>query len=193
MATAAEQPPRKPVLPKEVREIRFDDLWSRYPNHDPCVNPSTGKKAHDNQCAIRLGMALEKSGVSFSGFPGRRCEFGPRGNGMALRAKELADWLATRPFKECPAAVVLTGKTFVEVMNGRTGIAYFEDYWFRDAAAKYPTGDHIDLWRYDRLTPSFETFMRFTLGVSEFPNLFGPGNWFSDLSNSRRVLFWSIA
>lgn len=138
-------------------------------------------------------MAMEKSGVSFAGFPGRRCEFGPHGNGMALRAKELADWLVTRPFKECPAALALTGKTFVPALKGRTGIVYFEDYWFRDAAAKYPTGDHIDLWRYDRLTPSFETFMRFSVGISEFPNLFGPGNWFSDLSNSRKVLFWGIA
>lgn len=31
-----------------------------------------------------------------------------------------------------------------------------EDYWLREGE-KQPTGDHIDLWRLDRLTPSYET------------------------------------
>jgi hypothetical protein len=33
-------PPPKPVV--------FADLWKHYPNDDPCVNPKTGMKAHDN-------------------------------------------------------------------------------------------------------------------------------------------------
>ncbi len=176
--------------------LKFATLWQHYPNHDPCVNPRTGQPAYDNQCAIRLGMALERSGVSFTSFKGPRCQFGPHGNGMVLRASELARWLHTRPFKECPIGVPGPGKDFATRLAGRTGIVFFEDYWLRDGE-KYPSGDHIDLWRIDRLTPSFETFLRFTLGFSSFrvPNDLRGGfsQVFSNLENSRRVVFWEIA
>jgi hypothetical protein len=92
------------------------------------VNPRTGQPAYDNQCAIRLGMALERSGVSFTSFKGPRCQFGPHGNGMVLRASELARWLHTRPFKECPIGVPGPGKDFATRLAGRTGIVFFEDY-----------------------------------------------------------------
>src|SRR5258706_14832820 len=111
-----------------TKSILFSDLWKNYPNNDPCVNPRTGKKAYDDQCAIRLGAALEKSGVSFAKFPGPRCEFGPRGNGMVLRAQELAGWLKMRPFSSCPVATPIPSKDFVKWLQGRTGIIFFQDY-----------------------------------------------------------------
>lgn len=188
MATSTAPPPPP---------LGFQALWANYPSQDPCVNPVTRKKAYDDQCAIRLGMALQKSGVSFARFPGPRCEFGPKGNGMVLRAEELATWLQSRPFLGCPAAQVLPGKGFQKFLAGRTGIAFFEDYWFRAENKKYPTGDHIDLWKRDRLTPSFETFARFSLGISRMPSLnpFAPASqsWWSDLENSRTVKFWALA
>ena len=95
MATSA-APPSPPTL-------GFQALWANYPNHDPCVNPVTHKKAYDDQCAIRLGMAMQKRGVNFASFPGLRREFGLRGSGMVLRAEELAAWLRSRPFPGCPA------------------------------------------------------------------------------------------
>lgn len=171
--------------------VQFQTLWDNYPNSDPCVNPKTGKKAYDDQCAIRLGLALQKSGISFASFRGPRCEFGPAGNGMVLRARELADWLRTRPFPGCPTPTIWTGATFRKGITGRTGIVFFHGYWLR-TGEKFPTGDHIDLWKRDRLTPSFTTFLRFTLGISHVPNPFGPGNYYSDLENSREVLFWQI-
>ena len=183
------------TVPPSPPPLSFQTLWANYPSHDPCVNPVTHKKAYDDQCAIRLGMALQKSGVSFAGFPGPRCEFGPRGSGMVLRAEELATWLQSRPFRGCPAPQVLPGKGFQKFLVGRTGIAFFKDYWFRDDDKKYPTGDHIDLWNRDRLTPSFETFMRFTLGISSvrFGHPFSNGfTLYSDLENSVRVLFWPL-
>ena len=176
--------------------VKFQDLWKNYPNSDPCVNQKTGKKAYDNQCAIRVGMALEKSGVSFKNFVGPRCEFGPHGNGMVLRAEALAQWLRSMPFKGCPASQVYEGKGFHKRLAGRTGIVFFKDYWTRDTdKPNSPTGDHIDLWNRDRLTPSIETFMRFTLGISRMPNLdpSAPGrSWYSDLENSRQVMFWAF-
>ena len=174
-----------------AKSLRFSDIWNNYPNHDPCVNPRTGKKAYDDQCAIRLGKALEKSGVSFAKFPGSRCEFGPRDNGMALRAQELAGWLRTRPFSSCPVAAPIPSKDFVKWLQGRTGIVFFQDYWFRDGE-KFPTGDHIDLWNINQLTPSFTTFLRFRLGITQIPNLLGRGNYYTDLGKSRQILFWPI-
>ena len=86
---------------------------------------------------------------------------------------------------------MLPGKGFQKFLAGRTGIAFFEDYWFRAENKKYPTGDHIDLWNRGRLTPSFETFMRFTLGIPRMHSLnpFSHGNWYSDLENARQVMF----
>lgn len=175
--------------------VKFQQLWNNYPHSAPCVNQKTGEKAYDNQCAIRVGMALEKSGVSFKSFVGPRCAFGPHGNGMVLRAKALAIWLYSMPFKSCPASQVYEEKGFHKRLAGRTGIVFFQDYWARSTdKANSPTGDHIDLWNRDRLTPSMETFMRFTLGISRVPNLnpFGSGNIYSDLEKSRQVMFWAF-
>lgn len=190
MPTAPTPAPASPAI-----ALTFATLWQHYPNRDPCLNPGTGKPAYDNQCAIRLGQALERSGVNFASFKGPRCEFGPRGNGMGQRASELARWLRTRPFKECPVGVPGPGKDFATRLAGRTGIVFFEDYWLRQGE-RHPTGDHIDLWRLDRLTPSFETFMRFTLGIGSWrmPDLRGGHRQiFSDLENARQVTFWAIA
>jgi hypothetical protein len=52
------------------------------------------------------------------------------------------------------------------------------------------------VWNRNRLTPSFETFMRFTRGIGSLrvPDFRGGMTpFFSDLENSQRVLFWSIA
>ena len=67
----------------------------------------------------------------------------------------------------------------------QTGIIFFKDYWLRDGE-RSPTGDHIDLWNMDRLTPSWQTFARFTLGIGRI------ASFYSDLENSRSVMFWPI-
>ena len=186
--------PSKPVQkimnsPTKVTDkvtVRFDELWKNYPSNDPCVNPATKKKAYDNQCAIRVGLALEKCGVGFKSFRGPRCEFGAAGNGMVLRAQELADWLSTQPFANCTKPKMYSGKGFQSSVAAQKGIIFFKDYWLRDGE-KTPTGDHIDLWNMDRLTPSWQTFARFTLGIARLPSIY------SDLENSRSVMFWPIA
>lgn len=192
-----------PVAPAKL--VRFSDLWTNYPNNDPCVNTKTGRPAYDDQCAIRLGMALQKSGVNFKSFPGPVCEFGAPGSGMALRAQELANWLLKRPFAGCPPPQILSpGKGFAQTLHGRTGIIFFEHYWLRSGeklnanrSAPFGTGNHIDLWRIDTLTPAFHNFLRFSLHIDHFPSLnpLAPAgqNWYSDLNNSARVVFWQIA
>jgi len=164
----------------------FVQLWERYPDSDPCTTPSGGK-AFENQCAIKVGYALAACGVKFESFRGPRCTLeSVKNRGMVLRAEELAAWLRTRPFAGCPYPLPYTGQSFKLGLQGRTGIVFFKDYWLR-AGEKVPTGDHIDLWNRDRLTPSLETFARFTLGIDRMPGLY------SDLSRARQVLFWAIA
>lgn len=182
----------------QKKRVIFSELWNNYPKSAPCINPNTNQKAYSNQCAIRVGLALEKSGVSFSSFKGQRCEFAEPKNGMALRAQELAAWLDRKPFQGCGSTLILAGSNFQSILKGRTGIIFFQDYWARDGEVS-PTGDHIDLWNSDRLTPSIETFMRFSLGIEQvpYPNVFGwrplgTGNFYSSLSKSKLVKFWSI-
>jgi hypothetical protein len=79
----------------------------------------------------------------------------------------------------------MPGKGFRRAIAARQGIAFFKDYWLREGE-KSPTGDHIDLWNMDRLTPSWQSFARFTLGIGRIPSLY------SDLENARAVMFWPI-
>lgn len=192
------------LSPAAAKTISFQSLWANYPNDDPCMNPRTGKPAYDDQCAIRLGMTLQKSGANFKTFRGPSCEFAPAGSGMVLRAQELADWLMKRPFSGCPAAhIIKPGKGFADRINGQTGIIFFQHYWLREGeklnankASPYGTGNHIDLWRLDRLTPAFHNFLRFSLHIDHFPDLnpfSEPGhNWYSDLNHASSVFFWPI-
>lgn len=82
----------------------FETLWNHHPttasrfDDFPCkVN---NKKALDNQCAISVGVSLEKSGYNTSSFKGARC-WHKHSPAHILRAEELASWLNGNfsPFK----------------------------------------------------------------------------------------------
>ncbi len=84
--------------------VKFDTLWDNHPTVDsilddvPCK--TNGSRAFDNQCAIRLGVSLEKSGVDTRSFKGVRC-WHNHGTGHILRAEELANWFKSSlsPFR----------------------------------------------------------------------------------------------
>ena len=115
-----------------------------------------------------------------------------------LRAKQVSDWLHLRPFAGCPTPETVTGEDWQEKVKGRTGILFFGSYWRRSLKEKDPTGDHIDLWNGDRLTPSTQTTLRFDVDI---PNIWnplsvlgvGPENLFSNLADAKQILFWEIA
>ncbi len=52
----------------------FDTLWKNHPTvespFDDFSCKHNGKKAFDNQCAIRLGVAFGKSGITLDSFKG---------------------------------------------------------------------------------------------------------------------------
>jgi len=68
----------------------FETLWNNYPDPDKNGNPAHPSSEGDiNQCAIRCGLALQKSGVDFSNY-----NTGPvTTEGYPRGAKSLADWI----------------------------------------------------------------------------------------------------
>jgi hypothetical protein len=168
-------------------------MWNSYPGGDPSQARNTkGDLLYDNQCAIRVSLALHGAGVDMRGFTGAFTVIDQKR--AALRAAELAAWLNKVPFCGLPMNPAnVTGADWKKKIEGRTGIAYFADYWARDGAAQSnPTGDHIDLWNKSTLTPSVESFLRFRLGVSSVPRFYRQGNFFSNLGQSKTILFWEV-
>lgn len=68
-------------------------------------------------------------------------------------------------------AETVTGRDWQTRVKGRTGIIFFGSYWRRSLKECAPSGDHIDLWNRERLTPSAETTLRFDVGI---PKLWNP-------------------
>jgi len=117
--------------------VVFNQLWANHPQDAfPC-----DKKTFSNQCAIRMGVTLEKSGINTSGFdkmyPNRRCYPGfkhsPR---HILAAQELANWIKseTKLFGEVKIHKKVNKKDFL----GKKGIIFIQDGW--------GATDHIDVW-----------------------------------------------
>jgi len=171
-----------------MTKIAFETLWNNYPkDSDPCLDPKTGKEpsGYDNQCAMRVGYALKRSGVQMKSFRGTRCPFDAKDGGLVASAAELANWLKTKPFSGCPDAERYTGKTVFNAIADRTGIIFLANYWRRPGeTGSARSGDHIDLWNGSRMTARTSWF-RVHIGIS------WDGLW-SDFERATNVLFWNI-
>lgn len=129
----------------------FATVWSNHPNVKG-GGALLDKTVYENQCAINLSAALLRSGMSMNSFTGT-WSWEKNKLKYAIRAQELANWLAS-PGAQLPSKTEkFTGKeAFGEVegkkgIKGRHGIAFFQNYWGTGAQ-----GDHIDLWNGTRLT-----------------------------------------
>jgi hypothetical protein len=91
----------------------FKVIRSNYPSTDPCdAKDPNGQPLFRNQCAIRVGHALKKSGVSFVSFPKqRKCWVHPTQDHI-LAAKELADWLQKKVVPFIPTTEDVTGENW---------------------------------------------------------------------------------
>ncbi|MCK7614837.1 type VI secretion system amidase effector protein Tae4 [Roseibium sediminicola] len=120
--------------------LLFETLWANHPttrgNNDPCQ--TGGKSNYDNQCAIRMGLTLERSSVSLSGFNGAHCWHG-HGREHVLRVEELIAWLQSQTTR-LGTPVTHTSVTSADFAN-KLGIAAFINFW-----GTGNQGDHIDLW-----------------------------------------------
>lgn len=109
--------------------INFAELTAHYPTEQhPCGD------GWDNQCALRMSLALEGSGFSFSGYSDPVCS-----HGHARGAESLANHLwrsLGRP------QIFTAGASAKSSLSGKCGIVFFKDITgFRNGS-----GDHIDLW-----------------------------------------------
>jgi hypothetical protein len=128
----------------------FETLWDNHPtitdDDFPCS--SDGKKNFENQCAIRLGECLERSGLKTKNLPVRRCWFHKDKPGHILAAEELAKALEKAPPSgKIQKPIKFKGKDGFTKIAGKKGIIFFKDYY-----GPSNQGDHIDLWNGKRLT-----------------------------------------
>ncbi len=125
----------------------FRNLWDNHPfNSKPC-----DATLFANQCAIRMGVAMEKSGLDTSSFDTmfekRRCYPGLKHSpAHILAAHELAQWMNTKTSKFGVREKLISKsdrKNIIKGTNGprdkgKKGIIFINNGWG-------PT-DHIDLW-----------------------------------------------
>jgi hypothetical protein len=180
-----------------VEAVNFATLWKAYPSSAPFVDPQTGKPppGYENQCAIKVSVALHGAGVAMKSFRGAIVTV----NGLrsAILADQMSTWLKKQPFCGLPMwPEKVTGEHWQDKIKGRTGIVYFANYWARNAGEKSamrPTGDHIDLWNGSRLTATGMSFIS-TMGRRFGLSSIGAGtSWgYSDLGKSTEILFWEV-
>ena len=117
--------------------IKAKTIWDNHPYPKyPC-----SEEHFANQCAIRMGVALEKSGIDTSSFdrmfPNRRCYKGLHHSPKhILAAQELANWMdknskifgSVKKYKKTSSANFVGKKGIVFIMNG------------------WGATDHIDIW-----------------------------------------------
>lgn len=188
----------------DVPVVKFADLWKNYVTGAP-YKPGEGDKGdYSNQCALRMSATFHKAGIKMLSFSQKTVKPMPgtkvlgrvmlNGSPAAARAYELSEWLKLQPFCGLPKKPEnITGKDWESKVKGRTGIIMFHAYWTRSGEAPASaSGGHIDLWNGSRLTNNgltgtLETFARFTLGIN---NPWIPV--YSDLRNSKLILFFEV-
>ena len=117
--------------------IQFSKLWNNHPYPlSPC-----NTSVFENQCAIRMGVSLEKSGVDTNGFdkkfPNRRCYPGFKHSPKhILAAQELASWISSVPHIFGHKQVITSDRD--KNLKGKNGIIFILNGW--------GSTDHIDVW-----------------------------------------------
>jgi len=160
----------------------FIKLWNNHPT-------VTGEgylldtRQYPNQCAVKLYAALQRSGVNVRSFPGQLSWQKDKPK-YAIRAQQLADWLASPANPVQSKVEKYSGKEVFEKIEGRTGIVFFRNYWGTGTQ-----GDHIDLWNGSRLT-DWRTWALIHIRLGEY----GLQNLSSraDLRAAESVWFWPI-
>lgn len=109
-------------------------IWDNHPGKLTYPCDST---LFQNQCAIRMGVALAGAGVNLRQFGGARCypnlKHAPK---HILRAQELANWLAGQT--TLVGKAVKSKNVTSENYARKTGIVFIKDGW--------GSTDHIDIW-----------------------------------------------
>ncbi len=124
----------------QIMEMAYEDYK---------VDSAPCKAGVTNQCAVRMSVALERSGFSLNAFdPARRVHRGRSRCLLSIQhvlgANELARYLKTI-WGEPEKFRGRSKNTAKESLAGRQGVIYFNNC-FRRAGQASKRGDHIDLW-----------------------------------------------
>src|SRR3954463_6617804 len=139
-------------IPACVERPQYQYLMRAYEdyraNSRPCMRGAT------NQCAVRMSIALGRSGFGLESFPRRERVHSGSGNCQTngikhvLGANELANWLRDTladPTVIRPAAGQRGCAAAAQQLRGLQGIVYFNNCFAREAGGPQ-VGDHIDLF-----------------------------------------------
>lgn len=166
--------------------LTFQKLWDSYPtiqgDKAPCKK--NGKKNFEDQCAIRLGVALAQNGVKTLNLvpKSRHCWHHEVKEGHILAAEELANGLSKFPIGGVQKKIDLEPSTFQKDIAGKSGIIFFKDFYTRNGESfRNRSGDHIDLWNGSRLTDWQTWFL-----ISSAFNIGG------DYKKSKEIWFWRV-
>jgi len=177
--------------------VTFNTLWNNHPqgifspNATPCQ--TKGKEHFTNQCAIRVGVAMQKSGIDTTKFNHvQRCWFHPELAGHIIRAEELANALHKQRtiVPGLRSREKIAPKGFENEIKNRTGIIFFKDYFLRKGEiTRNRSGDHIDFWNGSRL-PSIGSWARIhSRFVANILRDFDH----SDYHESKEIWFWPLS
>jgi Type VI secretion system (T6SS), amidase effector protein 4 len=132
-----------------MADTLFDQFWRNHPalQTPPDIQPcqTKGVSNHDNQCVIRLGIAMTASGISLATYRGVCCWSG-HGRTHPLRVEQIKLWLNSDDAYFVPYAAI-SKRTKQGHQNtshsyaGQRGIVACINFWGRGNR-----GDHIDLW-----------------------------------------------
>lgn len=158
----------------------FAQLWAHHPNIKG-DGPLLDKAVYENQCAINLSAALMRSGVDMSKYTGVWSWQKDKPK-YAIRAEELANWLATGAAHLPAKLMQFSGKEVKDAfdkIDEKSGIIFMKDYY-----GPGMSGDHIDLFNGSRLT-NISSWFRINWGISI------EGYW-SDYTKAKAIWFWQL-
>jgi hypothetical protein len=130
-------------------EALFTKFWRNHPalQPSPVINPcSTGEISnYDDQCVIRLGVAMSLSGISLASYTGAFC-WHKHGRQHPLRVEQMKLWLNSDNAAFVGSAEISRKdrrghQASSHAYSGRRGIVACINFWGRGNQ-----GDHIDLW-----------------------------------------------
>lgn len=183
------------VIPSQASQLNFRDLWNGHPHNN--LNPAPAKMPKDikvngalipkgmpsfkNQCAIRMGVALKKSGVTLAQLGNPRVSwYHDKDEMFVLVAQELANGLLNSNIPGLgKIEKVKDPQNFHLELYGRKGIIFFKDYW-RRTGEKNPSGDHIDVWNGYRTSSKWLMEWFSWLGYNE------------NYGKSKEIWFWEV-
>jgi hypothetical protein len=180
--------------------VTFRDLWLGHPINEsvqsPCIAPrdltnlegtsiARGFPVFSNQCAIRMGVALKRAGVTANQLPGcAHCAVHPRDEMHFINATQLANAINRANLPGVGPREVISGpdaEKFYPKIFGRTGIIFIQDYWRRSSDPPgHPSGDHIDVWNGYRSSAKW---------LMEWFSWLG---YYSNYAEAREIWFWEV-